>query len=135
MHDRCTNENAHQYPNYGGRGIRVCERWQKFENFLDDMGHRPSSRHSIDRWPNVNGNYEPSNCRWATWTQQANNKRNTVMVTYNGETLPASTWSRRLGGNRNMVAKRIKDGWSIERACTEPPKRQACEELLAGLKR
>lgn len=74
MKTRCKNKNSINYDNYGGRGITVCERWEIFENFLEDMGERPSKKHSIDRI-NVNGDYEPINCRWANHYQQSHNKR------------------------------------------------------------
>ena len=74
MKSRCLNAKQAAYKNYGGRGITVCERWLSFKNFLADMGPRPSPKHSIDRWPNNDGNYEPSNCRWATATEQARNR-------------------------------------------------------------
>ena len=76
MKDRCTNPNNKQFKDYGGRGIKVCKRWHNsFEAFLADMGMKPSPEHSLDRYPNNDGNYEPKNCRWATWKQQASNKR------------------------------------------------------------
>lgn len=75
---RCLNKNVKNYPSYGGRGIKVCERWMNsFKNFLDDMGSKPSKSHSIDR-VNNDGNYEPNNCRWATSKEQAGNKRNMI---------------------------------------------------------
>lgn len=74
MRQRCNNPNHHKYPRYGGRGVVVCERWNEFANFLTDMGPKPSPKHSIDRYPNPAGNYEPGNCRWATATEQNRNR-------------------------------------------------------------
>jgi len=74
MMRRCYKSTAHNYHHYGGRGITVCKRWHKFENFLKDMGERPNGM-TLDRYPNNNGNYRPGNCRWATQTQQVRNRR------------------------------------------------------------
>lgn len=74
MRQRCTNEHRHNYHRYGGRGISICKRWEDFKVFLADMGRRPSADHSIDRYPNNDGNYEPGNCRWATRAEQSQNR-------------------------------------------------------------
>lgn len=79
MKKRCENPRDHAYARYGGRGITVCERWQKFENFLEDMGQRPAGT-SIDRFPDVDGSYQPSNCRWATQDEQQRNRRSTKLT-------------------------------------------------------
>lgn len=78
MKSRCTNPNVTQYDLYGGRGIKICDRWDKFENFIEDMGERPEGK-SLDRI-DVNGDYEPKNCRWATKKEQAQNKRQVRMI-------------------------------------------------------
>lgn len=83
MLSRCRDPNVPMYPVYGGRGISVCERWLKFENFRDDMGEKPAGM-SLDRI-DVNGNYEPGNCRWASWIQQANNKQYNRRAEYRGQ--------------------------------------------------
>jgi hypothetical protein len=93
---RCRNPRHPSYKNYGGRGITACERWNSFENFLDDMGKRPSPKHSLDRIDN-NGNYEPGNCRWATRREQANNTRMNRFVTFDGRTMTLAQWARETG--------------------------------------
>jgi hypothetical protein len=108
MRVRCNYPKSERYPNYGGRGIRVCERWSKFENFLADMGQRPNGK-TIER-RDGNGNYEPSNCVWASTDEQNRNKRSTVNVTIDGETLCLKDWCRRFGLKYITVVMRIRRG-------------------------
>lgn len=116
MKDRCSNQNTISFPNYGGRGISVCERWlHSFENFFADMGKRPSAKHSIER-VNNNGNYEPGNCMWATKTAQARNTRRTHRLTFNGQTKSLTEWAQEIGITRAALRNRLKKGWSVERA-------------------
>lgn len=86
LRERCSNPSLKSYHRYGGRGISVCARWDEFQNFLEDMGPRPSPYHSIDRI-DVNGNYEPGNCRWATSSTQGNNRENNRHIEVNGVTM------------------------------------------------
>ena len=95
MLGRCLNENNHKFEHYGGRGIKICDRWKEsFANFYEDMGARPAE-HTLDRI-DVNGDYEPANCRWATATQQAQNKTTSINLTHQGETKWASTTETRI---------------------------------------
>lgn len=119
MKQRCLNPGAPAWKNYGGRGVAICERWMKFENFISDMGRRPTSKHSVERLDN-NGGYEPSNCRWATWTAQANNKRTNRKLTHNGETLTLAQWSIRTGVSAANIRTRLQLGWSAMAALSEP---------------
>ncbi len=122
MKDRCLNSTVRQYRNYGGRGIKVCERWlgeNGFRNFLADMGPRPSDKHSLDRINN-DGDYEPGNCRWATWTEQSNNRCNNRRVTYQGREQSAAEWAREMGLPPRVVQGRLIRGWSVEDALTRP---------------
>lgn len=101
---RCYNPSSPTYRNYGGRGIKVCDRWLKsFEDFYSDVGDPPSDKHSLDRYPDVNGNYEPGNVRWATHAEQCNNKRTNVYVDFNGRRQTATQWAREL----NIPAENI----------------------------
>lgn len=118
--ERCENPRSDHFDRYGGRGIRVCERWREsFAAFLADMGPRPSPRHSIDRIDN-NGNYEPGNCRWVTHTEQMRNRSNTRMLQFNGQSLPLATWAEQLGLSVAAIEGRLRRGWSVERALTAP---------------
>lgn len=115
MKQRCSNPNAANYPRYGGRGITVCERWLKFENFLSDMGERPSSEHSLDRIK-IDGNYEPSNCRWATWFEQNNNHSKNNILELNGERLTTAQWARKFNVNYNTLKSHLWAGKDLESA-------------------
>lgn len=112
---RCTNPNTKRWHRYGGRGITICERWRSFENFLTDMGTRPSNKHSIDRINN-DGNYEPSNCRWATAKEQGANTSVNRWITINDQKLTATQWTEKMGLNNNTFYTRLSRGWSEERA-------------------
>lgn len=122
MLSRCHNKNHTSYHNYGGRGISVCNRWRgSFENFLSDVGKAPTANHSLDRFPNQSGNYEPGNCRWATIHQQANNRRTNILVTINGETKTRGEWACIYKIKQKTVSSRINDsGWDIIKAITTP---------------
>jgi len=113
MKTRCFNSHAAAYPDYGGRGITVCERWLSFDAFLVDIGPRPSLTHSIERRDN-DGNYEPSNCYWATLSEQAMNKRSTVRVEFRGETVTVQELSERTGVSVTTLRGRIARGLSGE---------------------
>ena len=108
MKSRCLNENAGNYKYYGGRGITVCERWMKFENFLEDMGIQPdrSSLYRID----CNGDYSPENCKWSTHLEQMNNTRASRRITYGSETHTISEWSKKTGVPVYIITKRIDAG-------------------------
>lgn len=121
MIDRCYRPKNKRYARYGGRGIRVCKRWRhSFENFLSDMGRRPSPQHSIERGNN-NGDYTPSNCQWATAAIQNRNNRRNVKFSYNGETKTVSDWARSIGLSFSCLRSRLaKPDWSLEKAMTAP---------------
>jgi len=117
MKQRCFNKNRLNYKNYGGRGIIVCKRWLKFENFFVDMGKRPKGK-SVDRIDN-NGNYEPNNCKWSTQKEQCRNTRNNVILTFCGVTKCVAEWSEFLGLDEKLIRSRLKNGWSIIQALTK----------------
>lgn len=116
MINRCYDVKNKQYKDYGQRGITVCQNWlNSFNHFIQDMGKKPTPKHSIDRIDNE-GNYEPSNCQWATDKAQRRNKRNNVWVEYNGNTKIMSDWAIELGTNYVNLRKHIKRGKTFEQA-------------------
>jgi hypothetical protein len=116
MKSRCQNPKTKNYARYGGRGIAVCEEWSaSFESFLKDVGRRPSKRHSLGRIDN-DGNYEPSNCRWETVTQQQRNKSSCRYVEFRGSTMTVAQAAEEAGANITLVRSRLKRGWSVERS-------------------
>jgi hypothetical protein len=114
MLSRCNNPNEPMYPYYGGRGIKICDRWKTFINFYEDMGD-PPPYHSIDRFPNNNGNYEPGNCRWATTKEQARNKRNNHILVKDGIALSLVEWSEKLDIKEKTLHERIRRKWPESR--------------------
>jgi hypothetical protein len=122
MKKRCLVPTTASHSRYGGRGITVCERWMKFENFYADVGPRPSALYSIDRFPNPDGNYEPGNVRWATDEEQNRNRGDyNVIVTFNGTPMTVGEWSKITGRSRHLVYERLKRGWTPEQAISAEP--------------
>lgn len=122
MRVRCLNPRDHKFPTYGGRGITICERWSKFENFIEDMGPRPEGT-SIDRINNE-GNYEPGNCRWATAKEQSRNRSCARQITLNGKTQNLSAWQEELGIIPETFESRRRLGWDIEKCLLTPVRKK-----------
>ena len=121
---RCTYPSMDRYPHYGGRGITVCERWNEFTNFLEDVGFAPSKKHSLGRIDN-DGNYEPKNVRWETVEQQHRNTSANRKISYKGETLTLVEWSEKTGLKRTTITQRLDSyGWSIEKTLTTPARKK-----------
>ena len=123
---RCGDPNNQAFHNYGARGIKVCARWlgpDGYANFVSDVGRRPSSEHSIDRFPDNGGNYEPGNVRWATREEQQNNTRGNRRLQAFGETMTMTRWSRKTGIGVSTIWRRLRLGWTDERAVSAPVRR------------
>ena len=119
MKQRCFNKNCHNYQNYGGRGIAVCERWMRFDLFLEDMGVKPDGL-TLERIDN-NGNYEPNNCRWADRAEQRKNQRTCRYIEFAGLRMTLTDWARHLGMNPLTLSHRVVTlKWPIDRALTYP---------------
>ena len=111
---RCYNSNNHKYPDYGGRGIKMCDRWfNSFKYFMEDMGEKPSNLHTIERINN-DGNYEKSNCKWALPIEQSRNKRNSRWITYKGASHIMAEWARIFKVNGSTLQERLDKGQSFE---------------------
>ena len=120
MHQRCSNPNLKCFKSYGGKGVKVCDRWKSFWNFVDDLPKRPTAKHSLDRIDS-NGNYEPTNVRWATQKEQLRNNSRTFFVTHEGDTKCLTDWSEVVGISMPTLRARIKIfGWTAEKALTTP---------------
>lgn len=112
MRARCSNKKNPKYKYYGGKGIKVCERWSDFRNFFEDMGHPPSNQHSLDRINN-DGDYEPINCRWATHFEQANNRSNNHSVEHHGSIHTIAQWGRKLGMRASCLRYMLVNGYDL----------------------
>jgi hypothetical protein len=128
---RCTDPKSHAYANHGGRGIHVCQRWREsFAAFLEDVGTRPSLLHSLDRFPDPDGDHEPGNVRWATTKEQDLDRRGNLILEMNEERLTLAEWSERVGIGATTISNRLQKGWTVEEALTTPTARQ--RRLAAG---
>ncbi len=117
---RCHDEGHPKYPWYGQRGIKVCDDWREsYQTFLLHMGRAPTPKHSIERLDN-DGDYRPGNCKWATMKEQAQNRRSNRKIRFGGVKLTIAAWAERMGMDRRVLWKRLKAGWSLERALTIP---------------
>lgn len=120
MIQRCTNKKGKHHHYYIDKGIIVCKRWREsFESFLSDIGTRPSPKHSLDRINN-DGNYEPSNCRWATRQEQMLNCRRNRRLQLGGVSMTISQWAIFTGLSFDAIRHRLKRGWTVEKTLTTP---------------
>ena len=115
---RCSDPRDKDYHKYGARGIKVCDRWLDFSNFIADMGARPPGM-TLDRWPNNDGNYEPGNARWATVREQNNNTRKNVHIEAFGKRQTMAQWAREVGMPPSKLRQRILNGWAPEIAISQ----------------
>jgi len=120
MKSRCYDVSKKEFKDYGGRGIKVCDKWLvSFNHFLDDMGKKPGDNYSLDRINN-NKDYAPENCRWASKREQTNNRRNTCFIEYKGKRLPLTEWAKILGIDYRTLVSRFRYGWSVDKAFNRP---------------
>jgi len=119
MHARCLDQKHKRYKYYGGRGITICDRWKEFKNFMLDMGRKPDPKFTIER-NDVNGNYEPGNCKWISRKDQGRNRQNSVYVVYEGRKLLLIDLVEELGLSRSVVYGRLQGGWTLAQAIALP---------------
>lgn len=120
MHRRCNDPKYHRYDRYGGRGIKVCDRWESFAAFLEDMGRKLSPSYTLER-KNNDADYEPKNCVWASRKAQARNRLSNRMLTFKGKTKTLVEWAEIRGISAKVIEGRLRIcGYSVERALTQP---------------
>lgn len=124
MVERCESAACASFKNYGGRGIKVCERWRRFENFYADMGEPPTNSDTLERSDN-NGNYEPGNCQWVSRKVNNRNRRSNRYLTLNGVTHSMAEWCEQLGVSYSAISTRVLRGWTDEQTLTQPVKHSA----------
>lgn len=133
MKERCYRSGHSHYADYGGRGIEVCEEWRNdfpaFKKWAEANGY--ANNLSIDR-KDVNGDYSPENCRWATMREQQNNKRSNHLVSYNGATHTITEWADMLGINKTTIKERLRCGWTAEKALTTPVRKRTSGADMRG---
>lgn len=149
MRLRCTVPENPAYADYGGRGIKVCDRWMNsVEAFFSDMGPKPTPDHELDRYPDNNGDYEPGNCRWATRSENDRNRRSNRIIAFSGEELTPAAWAERYGIRADTIIKRLNSGWPVGKAITSPARSKApngkaksplrkcfdCTKMVSGLR-
>ena len=122
MRKRCLNPKHKSYKDYGGRGIAICERWNSYDNFIFDMGRKPTKSHSIERIDNNKG-YSPENCKWGTKEEQSNNQRSNRILEWNGQSMTLSKWAKKRKMSTAILSYRLKRGWSIHDALFRPVRR------------
>lgn len=132
MRGRCNNPNHHAYERYAGRGITVCDRWDDYDNFLEDMGRRPDLSYTLDRIDNDKG-YSPENCRWATKREQILNSRTSRKLTFRGETLGVKEMAEKYGMSHQTMIYRMKKGMTLEEALTTPVKSPKARSTPASI--
>jgi hypothetical protein len=131
MKQRCSNPKASGYDDYGARGVRVCDRWEKsFVKFLADMGRCPAG-FTIERIKN-SGNYEPGNCRWASRKDQNNNTTRNHQITFRGQTKTMAQWAEDTGLSYTLIRRRLWLGWTVDDVFTKPIKRSRIRSALAA---